>query len=388
MGNRILVVDDEKEVRTLLFRALTQMGGFQVELAETAEEALHRIEKEDFELVLTDLRLPGMDGLQLVSEIVRTKPAIITILLTGHATIDSALEAMKRGASDYLRKPVDLHEMIIRLRKALEERSRFVKLKELADNLEKSNQELRRLDEHKSEFISLASHELRTPLTIIKSQVQTVLDGKIGRMNKSQIEFLSTVESNIDRLIRLVKDLLDLSRIQTGKIEIRCEELDVIDLIHYILALFKVEADKKSISLKNEVPKGIGCIYADREKVERILINLIGNALKFTPEGGEILVSAQVLGGEGNDVVIGVRDSGIGIPDAELEKIFEKFHQVEESLSESAEGAGLGLAITKGLVEVHHGKIWAESEVGKGSVFSFTLPIFNRDSRSLSSSTI
>ena len=115
MGNRILVVDDEKEVRTVLFRALTQMGGFRVEVAESAEAALEKIAKEDFDLVLTDLRLPGRDGLQLVSEIVRTKPAIITIVLTGHASIDSALEAMKRGASDYLRKPVDLEEMVIRL---------------------------------------------------------------------------------------------------------------------------------------------------------------------------------------------------------------------------------------------------------------------------------
>jgi len=375
MGNRILVVDDEKEVRTLLFRALTQMGGFRVALAESAEEALQKIEKEDFDLVLTDVRLPGMDGLQLVSEIVRSRPAIMTIVLTGHATIDSALEAMKRGASDYLRKPVDLEEMVIRLRKALEERSRFVKLKEVADNLEKSNQELRRLDENKSEFISLASHELRTPLTIIKSQVQTVLEGKLGRINKSQIEFLSTVASNIDRLIRLVKDLLDLSKIQTGKIEMRCEELDVIDLIHYILGLFKAEADKKSIRLRSEVPKGIGCIYADREKVERILINLIGNSLKFTPESGEVSVSAKVSGEPGNHIVIGVGDSGIGIPEPELEKIFEKFHQVEGGSSDSAEGAGLGLAITKGLVEAHHGRIWAESEVGKGSVFRFTLPM-------------
>ena len=375
MGNRILVVDDEKEVRTLLFRALTQMGGFRVALAESAEEALQKIEKEDFDLVLTDVRLPGMDGLQLVSEIVRSRPAIMTIVLTGHATIDSALEAMKRGASDYLRKPVDLEEMVIRLRKALEERSRFVKLKEVADNLEKSNQELRRLDENKSEFISLASHELRTPLTIIKSQVQTVLEGKLGRINKSQIEFLSTVASNIDRLIRLVKDLLDLSKIQTGKIEMRCEELDVIDLIHYILGLFKAEADKKSIRLRSEVPKGIGCIYADREKVERILINLIGNSLKFTPESGEVSVSAKVSGEPGNHIVIGVGDSGIGIPELELEKIFEKFHQVEGGSSDSAEGAGLGLAITKGLVEAHHGRIWAESEVGKGSVFRFTLPM-------------
>jgi two-component system sensor histidine kinase/response regulator len=388
MGNRILVVDDEKEVRTILFRALTQMGGFHVEVAESAEQALQKIEKEDFELVLTDLRLPGMNGLQLVSEIVRSRPAIITIVLTGHATIDSALEAMKRGASDYLRKPVDLEEMVIRLQKALEERSRFVKLKEVADNLEKSNQELRRLDEHKSEFISLASHELRTPLTIIKSQVQTVLEGKLGRINKSQIEFLSTVASNIDRLIRLVKDLLDLSRIQTGKIELRCEELDVIDLIHYILGLFKPEADKKAIHLKNEVPKGIGCVYADREKVERILLNLIGNSIKFTPEGGEISVSAKVSGEAGDNVVIGVGDSGIGIPEPELENIFKRFHQVEGTSSESAEGAGLGLAITKGLVEAHHGRIWVESEVGKGSVFRFTLPMLNKDSQSLSASKI
>lgn len=375
MGNRILVVDDERDVRNLLFRALTQMGGFHVELAETAEEALRKVEREDFDLVLTDVRLPGMNGLQLVSEIVKARPAVVTIVLTGHATIDSALEAMKRGASDYLRKPVDLEEMVVRLQKALEERSRFVKLKEVADNLEKSNQELRRLDEHKSEFISLTSHELRTPLTIIKSQVQTVLDGKLGKINKSQVKFLSTVASNVDRLIRLVKDLLDLSRIQTGKIEMRCEEIEVIDLVHYILGLFKPEADKKSIHLKNEVPTGIGCVYADREKVERILLNLIGNSLKFTPAGGEISVSARVSGDAGNDMVIGVRDSGIGIPEPELGKIFEKFHQVEGALSESAEGAGLGLAITKGLVEAHHGKIWAESDVGKGSVFRFTLPL-------------
>ena len=375
MGNRILVVDDEKEVRTVLFRALTQMGGFHVEVAESAEAALEKIRKEDFDLVLTDLRLPGMDGLELVSQIVSSKPAIITIVLTGHATIDSALEAMKRGASDYLRKPVELQEMIIRLQKALEERSRFVKLKELADNLEKSNQELRRLDENKTEFISLASHELRTPLTIIKSQVQTVLEGKLGEINASQVEFLSTVASNIDRLIRLVKDLLDLSRIQTGKIEMRFEAFDMSDLIHYILGLFKAQADNKSIRLKNEVPEGLGCVFADREKVERILLNLIGNSMKFTPEGGEIFVSAKVSGDAGKDVVIGVGDSGVGIPESELDKIFERFHQVEGSSFESAEGAGLGLAITKGLVEAHHGKIWAESEVGKGSVFRFTLPL-------------
>src|SRR4030067_3185006 len=157
MENRILVVDDEKEIRNFLFKALTQIGGFQVELAEHGVEALKIIEKEKFDLVLTDLKMPMMDGLKLVTEISKTKPEILTVLMTGHGTIDSALEAMKRGASDYLMKPLNLDELIVRIQKVLEEKQRFVRLKDFADQLENANQELRRIDGMKSEFVSVAS---------------------------------------------------------------------------------------------------------------------------------------------------------------------------------------------------------------------------------------
>jgi len=383
MENRILVVDDEKEIRDFLFKALSRIAGFRVELAENGEEALKKIEKEIFDLVLTDLKMPDMDGLQLVAEIARSKPEILTVLMTGHGTIDSALEAMKRGASDYLTKPLNLEEMFVRLQKVLEEKQRFVKLRDFAAQLEKANQDLKRIDEMKSEFVSIASHELRTPLASIKNAVQLILQGKTGEINENQKKFLSMADRNISRLTNILNSLLDLSRIESGKIDMKIEELDPKALIEFILSSLKPQADGKSAQLKIEIGKKLPSVYGDREKVEQILTNLVGNAIKFTPEGGEISVSVQPSPRGGNKLAISVRDSGIGISEDQQEKIFEKFHQVEGSLHRSVSGTGLGLAITKGLVEAHHGEIWVESEIGKGSTFTFTLPISEGERRDL-----
>jgi len=383
MENKILVVDDEKEIRDFLFKALSQIAGFRVELAENGEEALKKIEKEFFDLVLTDLKMPDMDGLQLVAEIAKSKPEILTVLMTGHGSIDSALEAMKRGASDYLTKPLNLEEMFVRLQKVLEEKQRFVKLRDFAAQLEKANQDLKRIDEMKSEFVSIASHELRTPLASIKNAVQLILQGKTGEINENQKKFLSMADRNISRLTNILNSLLDLSRIESGKIDMKIEELDPRALIEFILSSLKPQADGKSAQLKIEIGKKLPSVYGDREKVEQILTNLVGNAIKFTPEGGEISVSAHPSPRGGNKLAISVRDSGIGISEDQQEKIFEKFHQVEGSLHRSVSGTGLGLAITKGLVEAHHGEIWVESEIGKGSTFTFTLPISEGERRDL-----
>jgi signal transduction histidine kinase/GGDEF domain-containing protein len=383
MGSRILVVDDEKEIRDFLLKALTRLKGYDVELAESGEEALKKIEKGNFDLVLTDLKMPNTDGLQLVTEIGKSKPEILTVLMTGHGTIDSALEAMKRGASDYLTKPLNLDEMIVRLQKVLEERQRFVKLRDFATQLEKANQELKRIDEMKSEFVSVASHELRTPLAAIKNAVQLILQGKTGEINENQKNFLSMAERNISRLTNILNNLLDLSRIESGKIDLKIEELDPRTPIEFILSSLKPQADGKSIQLRIEIQKELPTVYGDREKVEQILTNLVGNAIKFTPEGGEITVSARPSPRGKNKLAISVRDSGIGISEDQFEKIFEKFHQVEGSLHRSVSGTGLGLAITKGLVEAQHGEIWVESQVGKGSTFTFTLSISEGERRDL-----
>ncbi|MGO8987535.1 MAG: ATP-binding protein [bacterium] len=386
MESRILIVDDEKEIRGFLSKALSRLGGFQVELAESGEDALQKMEKDPFDLVLTDLKMPKMDGLQLISEIAKSKPETLTIMMTGHGTIDSALTAMKRGASDYLMKPLNLDELIVRIRKVLEEKQRFVRLRDFADQLEKANQELRRIDSMKSEFVSVASHELRTPLAAIKNAVQLVLKGTAGNINENQSKFLSMAERNINRLTNILNDLLNLSRIESGRIEMKFENIGLKGIIELTASSLKPHADGKSIKIDMEINEPLPPIYADPEKMEQILTNLIGNAIKFTPEGGRILIAAQFLphdgkSGYGDRVTVSVKDTGIGIPSDHLDAIFEKFHQVESSLQRSVSGTGLGLAITKGLVEAHQGKIWVESELGKGSTFTFSLPISQDERR-------
>jgi signal transduction histidine kinase len=381
MQNRILVVDDEKEIREFLSKALTRIAGFHVEVAEDGDDALKKIEQDKLDLILTDLKMPKMDGLRLITEIAKTKPEILTILMTGHGTIDSALDAMKRGASDYLTKPINLDELVLRIQKVLDEKQRFVSMKEYITQLETANQELKRVDEIKSEFVSVASHELRTPLATIKNAVQLVLKGKAGEINETQDNFLTMAEKNINRLTNILNDFLDLSKIESGKVGMKFEELDLQSAIVFIISSLRPHADGKSIHLVMEVPKDLPFVYGDREKVEQILMNLMGNAIKFTPEGGQVVVSTKLLSKTRNTVSISVTDTGIGIPGDQLEKIFEKFHQVESPLHHSASGTGLGLAITKGLVEAHQGQIWAESEVGKGSTFTFTLPLSRGEKR-------
>jgi len=264
-----------------------------------------------------------------------------------------------------------------------ESKQAMEKLREYATELERANQELRKIDEIKSEFVSIASHELRTPLAAIKNAVQLILKGKTGEINENQAKFLQMAERNIDRLTSLLNNLLDLSRIESGKVLMNFEEIGLRSTTEFTLSSFKPQADTRSIKLRMDVPAEVPSVYADRDKLEQILTNLIGNAIKFTPEGGEISVSAIPFHENKNMVAVSVKDSGVGIPEDQLEKIFDKFHQVEGSLTRTVTGTGLGLAITKGLVEASHGNIWAESELGKGSTFTFTLPISEGEKRDL-----
>ena len=288
---------------------------------------------------------------------------------------------MKRGASDYLTKPLNLDELIMRLRKVAEQKQRFVSLKDYAGELEKANEELRKVDQIKSEFVSIASHELRTPLSAIKNSVQLILQGKTGEINENQKKFLSMADRNITRLTNILNDLLNLSKIESGKITMTFEELALKVPVELVLSSLQSQAQGKSLQLVMDLPEDLPTVLGDREKLEQVLTNLVGNAIKFTPEGGTISVSAGLSDQDENLVAVSVRDTGIGIPEDQLKKVFEKFHQVEGSLHRSVTGTGLGLAITRGLIETHQGTIWAESELGKGSTFTFTLPLSGREKR-------
>lgn len=233
-------------------------------------------------------------------------------------------------------------------------------------------QRLKELDKLKSDFISNVSHELRTPLTAMKASVDNMLDGLTGRLNEKQNRYLTRIKSNADRLARLINDLLDLSRIEAGKIDLKSVTLPLLTLAREVAESLRPVAAEKLISLEVVSADTGVTAWADRDKVVQVLMNLIGNAVKFTPPHGEVTVAV-----ERNDadwVQISVADTGPGIPPEEIAKIFDKFYQVAQVGKQKTKGTGLGLAISKALVEMHGGKIWLESEEGSGSTSSFTLP--------------
>jgi signal transduction histidine kinase len=231
---------------------------------------------------------------------------------------------------------------------------------------------LKELDKMKSDFVSNVSHELRTPLTSIKGSVENMLDGLTGSLNEKQIRYLVRIKSNTDRLSRLINDLLDLSRIESGRVEVRPTRLPLTALAEEVAEHLKPLATEKLIRIEVPFPDPSATAWADRDKVTQVLVNLIGNAVKFTPQEGKVTV---VLEKNDNDYVqISVADTGPGILPEEANKIFSKFYQVTNIAKQKPRGSGLGLAISKALVEMHGGKIWVESEVGRGSTFYFTLP--------------
>ncbi len=227
------------------------------------------------------------------------------------------------------------------------------------------------IDQMKTEFVSTVSHELRTPLAIIKEFVALVQDGIAGEINEKQGNFLATARKNIDRLARIINDLLDISKIEAGKIVLNRSFVDVRLLIEEVLESYQDHFKNKGIMVQASLDKNIPKVYADRDKLIQVFTNLIGNASKFTPAGGLAVIVAINRGGE---MEFSVADTGVGISAENLKKVFGKFEQFSRVTGSGAKGTGLGLAISKGLIEMHGGKIWVESEFGRGTKFTFVLP--------------
>jgi signal transduction histidine kinase len=269
--------------------------------------------------------------------------------------------------------------------------------------LEASHAKLRELDRLKSEFVSNVSHELRTPLTAIRMAVDNLLDGVVGEVEPVLGRYLATVKHNTDRLVRLITDLLDLSRIEAGRIELHLAGMDVLDTIQEVADSLRPMAAEKGLRLVVAASPAPLLAWADRDKVHQVLVNLAGNAVKFTPGGGTITLAARGIAGPAGTAAAGresapadgvatpqptrqdtpaarpavevsVADTGEGIPPEELAAVFDKFHQVRRDGRHKTHGTGLGLTIARSLVELQGGRIWVESQVGRGSRFAFTLP--------------
>ena len=241
-------------------------------------------------------------------------------------------------------------------------------LRQNKQKLREQNLALGQANQSKSEFLANMSHELRTPLNHIMGFTELVLDKHFGQLNQTQEEYLSDVHNSSKHLLSLINDILDLSKVEAGKLEFRPSLVNIRDLLENSLTMIKEKALKHSIEIKtdfNDIPESI---EADERRLKQILYNLLSNAEKFTQE--------NLLNSDTNYLQISVKDSGIGLKKEDLERIFESFEQIENAASRRFQGTGLGLSLTKCLVELHGGRIWAKSEgEGKGATFNFTLPL-------------
>lgn len=237
--------------------------------------------------------------------------------------------------------------------------------------IEKMQRDFEKLSKVKDELISVVSHELRTPLSIIKEGINLTLDEVAGKVTPKQKQFLSISRQNIDRLSTLINDLLDISKIEAKKVVLRKSLIDLKSFIKNLILPFQTIAKDKRVFIKYKFPHKEISIFMDTERITQVLNNLISNAIKFTKKGGKVTILVEE---KPTDVQISLCDTGIGISRQNLDKLFNKFVQIDRAHGPGEKGTGLGLAISKGLVELHGGRIWAESELGRGSRFSFTIP--------------
>ena len=238
--------------------------------------------------------------------------------------------------------------------------------------IEDKSRQIEAANRHKSEFLANMSHELRTPLNAIIGFSEVLSQKMFGELNEKQAEYMEDILSSGRHLLSLINDILDLSKVEAGRMELELTKFDFPLAVENALTLMRERATRNGISLNREVDEKIGDLVGDERKVKQILLNLLSNAVKFTSEGGRVGVKAIVANGS---VEISVSDTGIGIASKDQERIFEEFRQVGADYSHKREGTGLGLTLTRKFVEMHGGRIWVESEVGKGSTFTFTLPI-------------
>ncbi len=486
----ILVIDDEQIMREGCSRILSK-DGWAVITAENGTKGLEEIkgQTEKMDVILLDLMMPGMSGMEVLDHVRTIDPNLLVIVITGYATVESAVEAMKKGAYDFIPKPFTPDQLRIVVRRALEKRnlqkeaeflrrerekslrdiatekskvktiincmgdgvlvcdrdgcvvlsnpaaSRMLKISEssllgnflhqcnLHSELAKTIQEslttkdvsyasvsqelgigelgeiflrahtapvrndlgetmgsvtviqdishLKELDKMKSEFIAMVTHELRAPIAAVEQQLTVILNKMAGDVTPKQEQLLSRAKERTKGLLDLIKDLLDLSKIEAGKMVQYKEPLNLQEVIQRVVDLMKAQAENKKLDLQFSPSSQISLIHADRNSMEGIFTNLISNAIKYTPEGGRVIVQVSE---EGGFVKACVSDTGIGIKKEDLSRIFDKFYRVKSSDTRQIVGTGLGLSIVKSIVDAHLGSISVESEEGGGATFTVFLP--------------
>jgi signal transduction histidine kinase len=370
----ILVVDDEEPVREMVAKIVHHLGHGAV-TARDGKEALEILRKEVFSVLITDLKMPEMDGFELMKSVRVEFPDVYIICMTAHGVTFTYTDVVASGATDYITKPFSIDEMGAKLNRVLLERNLVRDLTRKSFELERVNEELKRVEQLKSEFVSSVSQELRTPLTVMKEVFSLVLGERIGALTEDQKEYLGIANKNILRLGSMIDALNDFSRLESGKeLKLKFEPLRLLPAIDEAWMTLSQQLEEKKIAFENHLDRDTPLVFGDRSRLVEVFVNLIGNGMKFTPPGGKITIGSKGLTEDRDFLKVVVADTGRSLAAEDLPKVFDRFFQgqrVQEGMV-----MGMGLAVTKEIIEAHRGSIQAESKSGNGNSIVFTVPVF------------
>ena len=385
---RLLVVDDEESLR-ITTAAILENEGYIVDTASSGDEAVVLLNDTDYDLVLTDLHMEGGDGLSVLSQIRRHAPLTISVVLTGFASVESAIAALQEGAYDYLVKPCDIESMKHTIRRGVEHRRLMLAEQkartdlqqlnlDLEKRIEERTAELRRLNVELAEanrakdiFLATLSHELRTPLTPVVGWIKLLRSGALDE--KGVLQALDAIERNAWLQSRLIDDLLDTSRIATGKLHFEPKPTDLNAVVRAAVDTVLASAAARNVELSMSLWPSSLVVMGEPVRLQQIAWNLVSNAIKFTEPGGKVRVTT---GFSGTQAHVEVVDTGVGIAPEFLPHVFDRFRQADGSTSRRHGGLGLGLAIADALAKMHGGKLEARSEgAGKGSCFTLLVDL-------------
>lgn len=371
---KILVVDDEERLRTSL-KTMLESDGFSVETAEDGQVGLDKLLAATYDIAVVDLIMPVKDGMWLINEVSRQEIRTGLVVATGYGTVDLAVNAMKKGAWDFIQKPVDYELLKMVIVRAMEKvtlrREKEAAEKKIRENnreLKAANKKLKELDKLKTDFMSKVVHELRSPLTVISCTLEIIREdledenyGEVGTHMDNAISFLK-------KMVAILNDMLDINTIRSDDIKMEMAEDDLAAIVKWVVFASLPLLDKEKITVETDIPDTPCRHTFSKLRIEQVMINLLANAAKFTPEGGEVKV---VLSEDESGVKVSVSDSGLGILEENAHTVFDEFFQIDKK---DRRGVGLGLPICKKIVEAHGGTIGVESVVGEGSTFYFFLP--------------